>query len=105
MGSVIVFVRDSCVDSKLKHLIHTRRLFSTALDIYGAHTVRDSLALLWSYGCETLGLEEVDACSLCAEVRFEANKDKRCGGTEMEDFRVPLDRQASCQYLKNYEGL
>lgn len=37
-----------------------------------------------------MGLEEVDACALGAEVGFESDEDEGGVGAEVEDFGVPL---------------
>jgi hypothetical protein len=78
------------VDGLLEDLIYASHLLATAFHVERAHLFGDLLALLLRDGSEALGLEEVDAGSLCAEVRFEAYEDERRVGAEVEDFRVPL---------------
>jgi hypothetical protein len=53
--------------------------------------MRYYLALFWRDWCQSLSLEEVNACSLGAQVRLEANKDEWSSWAEVENFRVPLD--------------
>lgn len=84
------FCADCRVDRKFKHLVHTAHLLAAALDVRGAHTLGHRLSLLRRDGGEALGLEQLDAGTLCAEVGFETNKDQGGGGTEVEYFRVPL---------------
>ena len=48
-----------------------------------------------------MSLEEVDARSLGAQVRLEANEDEWSSWAEVENFRVPLDEcQLRALFLK-----
>lgn len=51
----------------------------------------DICALSFGYGCETLCFKQLDACSLVAEIGFEATEDYGGGGTEMQNFGIPLE--------------
>jgi hypothetical protein len=72
-------------------LVHTFRLFGTTLYVGSTHPIRYCLALFWRDWCQSLSLEEVDARSLGAQVRLEANEDEWSSWAEVENFRVPLD--------------
>lgn len=84
---------DSSDDRELEDLVHTLHFLAAAFDVYGAHSVGDSLTLLWRYGSQALRFEEVDAGSLCSEVGFETDEDEGSCRAEVEDFGVPLLRR------------
>jgi hypothetical protein len=56
------------MDSLLEDLVDAAHFLAAALHVKRAHLLGDLLALLLRDGCETLGLEKIDAGSLCAEV-------------------------------------
>jgi hypothetical protein len=72
---VACVIGDDDVDGLLEDLVHATHFLAAAFHVEGAHFLGDLLALLLRDGREALGLEEVDAGSLCAEVRFEAYED------------------------------
>lgn len=87
-----VLTAHSDVDGGVENLVHAGHLFRGALHVLGAHLGGDGFALLLCDGCEALGFEELDAGALVSEVGLEAAKDDGCRRTEVENFRVPLER-------------
>ena len=81
---------DNSVDSSFEDLVDTGHLFTAAFHVEGAHLPGDTLALGVGDGSESLGLEEIDAGALVAQVGLETKEDDRGGGAEMEDFGIPL---------------
>jgi hypothetical protein len=63
------------VDGLFEDLVYTAHFLAAAFHVERAHLFGNFLALLLRDGCEALGLEEIDAGSLCAEVGFEAYED------------------------------
>ena len=80
----------SGVDCKLENFVDSFGLFTAALDVHGAHSSGDGLALFGRHGCQALGFEQVDAGAIVAQVGFQANEDERGCGAEMENFGIPL---------------
>ena len=80
------------VDCRLEDVVDTVHFFAAALHVHGAHFLCDCLALGRGDGCETLGLEEIDAGALVAEIGLETDEDDGCCWAEVEDFRIPLWR-------------
>lgn len=78
------------VNGLLEDLIDAAHLLAAALHVEGTHLLGNGLALLLSHGREALGLEQVDAGALGAEVGFEADEHEGCVRAEVEDFGVPL---------------
>lgn len=60
------------MDGLLEDLVYAAHFLAAAFHVECAHLLGDLLALLLRDGSEALGLEKVDAGSLCAQVRFEA---------------------------------
>jgi hypothetical protein len=87
---LLLLQTDSHIDSELKHVLHADHVLAAALRVYGPHSLGDATALLFGDGGETLGLEELDAVALGAEIGFEAHEDDGGCGAEVEDFGVPL---------------
>jgi hypothetical protein len=98
----LVLVANRHCDCHVEDVLYAVLLFRTALHVHGAHLLGDSAALLWGYGCEALGLEQLDAVPLVAEVGFEAEEHDGCRGAEVEDLRVPLDPVSSGKQLGVY---
>jgi hypothetical protein len=49
--------------------------------------------LLWCDRCQALCLEEFNTGSLIAQVGLQANENNGCGGTEVQNLRIPLGRE------------
>ncbi len=64
----LLFNLDNGVNGLGKDLIHTAHLLTTALHIDGAHALCHALALFRRAGSQTLCLQELDACSLVAQI-------------------------------------
>ena len=79
------------IDSELEDFVDAGHLLATAFHVRGTHLPCYVLALFLSDGSQALGLEELDACALVAEIGLETDEDEWSRGTEMEDFGIPLD--------------
>lgn len=86
---------DDDLDSLLEDFVDAAHLLAAALHVAGAHLLGDGSALLLRDGGEALGLEEVDAGALGAQVGLETDEDEGGVGAEMEDFGVPLRLRVS----------
>ena len=82
------------VDGCVEDLVHAAHLFGRALHVECAHLLRDGFALLLRDGRQALGLKQLDAGALVAEVGLQTAEDDGCRRTEMQDFGVPLNAQA-----------
>lgn len=100
---VAAVIVDHCEDGLLEDFINTFHFFAAALHVSCTHLLSYCLALFGCDGSKSLGFEEIDACSLGAEIRLQANEDEWCVWTEMEDFRVPL--QGLLEIISSFEGL
>lgn len=70
----LAFFHTHCgIDGQFEDFIDTLHLLAAALEVECAHSICDCLSLLWGDGRQALGLEEVDAGALRAEVGLEAN--------------------------------
>lgn len=78
------------VDGQVKHFLNASRFFGATFNVGCPHLFRNCGALFRCDRCQALGAEKLDACSFGPQVGFQAHEDKRSGGTEMEDFRIPL---------------
>jgi hypothetical protein len=67
-----LIIGDDYVNGLLEDLVDASHFLAATLHVECAHLLSNFLALLFRDGCKALGLEEVDAGPLCAEVRFEA---------------------------------
>ena len=77
-------------DSMLKDLINAIIFFAAALHVLGLHMLRDRQPLLRGDWLQALGLQEVNAGALGAEVRLEANEEDGAVWAEVRNLRVPL---------------
>lgn len=60
------------MDGLLEDLVYAAHLLAAAFHVERAHFLGNLLALFFRDWREALGLEEVDAGSLCTEVGFKA---------------------------------
>ena len=88
---------DDGVDGGFENLMDAGHLLTTALHVESTHLLGDRLALVCRDWSQSLGLEEVNAGALVAQVRFEAEEDDGRGWAEMEHFGVPLNL---CQSMR-----
>ena len=96
--------RHDDLDCLLEDLVDAAHFFAAALHVSCAHLLGDGHALLLGDGGEALGLEEVDAGALGAEVGLETDEHEGGVGAEMEDFGVPLGLRVSIRNLAERRG-
>lgn len=69
LGGVAFFFNcDDGIDGLGEDLVHPTHLLTTALHVGGTHSLSHGTALFWCDGCQALCLEELNACSLVAEI-------------------------------------
>lgn len=78
------------VDCFAEDILNSSHLLAAAFHVTGSHLPGNGHALLLSDWSQALGLEKINACSLCSEVGLETNEDERSVGAKVKDFRVPL---------------
>lgn len=87
---VVLLRFDRRSDRQVEQLTNTDSLFGAAFNIHGTHVAGHGFALLRGHGCEALCAQQFDAGSFVSKVGFQANEDKWCSGTEVEDLGIPL---------------
>jgi len=75
----------------VEDIINADTLLGRAFHICGTHTFGDSLALLWGNWRQALGSKELNAGFLVAKIGLEATEDDGSGGTEVQNFGIPLN--------------
>lgn len=85
-----MLVANSHCDGHVEDVFDTVLLFTTALHVHGAHLLGYSPALVGSDGGEALGLEQLDAVLLVAQIGFEPKEHERRCRAEVEDLWIPL---------------
>jgi hypothetical protein len=61
---------NNCIDCFVEYIIDAGHLLAAALHITSPHLSSNCHPLLLGDGSKALGLEKIDACSLCSKVRF-----------------------------------